>query len=467
MSRAPAVGRRSAGGRRSRFNLTTVLAVLVPAATVGALALVHASEVENTTSAPEVQELERADLGCPSALSGSVLLVGSSAVGGSGTVELRELAGADVEPTTIPVSPPAVTRTDAGSDPVVVTGLGDLAPGLVATRVGGTPLAAARCPAPQPETWFVGLGARAGHSSVLELANPDVGAAVVDVDVYSARGPLDVPDVRGIRVPGRTTLRIDLAQTVPRRGDIGVRVGISRGRATVTALDQVGDLGGGTPVREWIPGQPAAAEQSVLLGLPPGRGTRTLSLLNPGLDEARVTVQVVAPESVFAPAGVEEIRLRPGSTGSVRLDRVLAAETRKGATGLLVTATEPIVAGVASYVEDDLSVSAQSGTLHTEAVALLPRGEATLLLAGATTSGAATVVSLAGTGKQLASERVELGRDRSQEIGLPRGTVSVSVRVERTSVVGSVLVTGDGATVLPLVELERFGYVPGVRPALP
>ena len=388
-------------------------------------------------------------------------------MGGSGTVELRELAGADVEPTTIQLSPPAVTRTDAGSDPVVVTGLGDLAPGLVATRVGGTPLAAARCPAPQPETWFAGLGARAGHSSVLELANPDVGAAVVDVDVYSARGPLDVPDVRGIRVPGRTTRthRPGTDRPAPRRRRCPGRRLPGPGHGD--RAGPVGDLGGGTPVREWIPGQPAAAEQRRAARAAPRPRHAHAVAAQPGQDEARVTVQVVAPESVFAPAGLEEIRLRPGSTGSVRLDRVLAAETRKGASGLLVTATEPIVAGLASYVEDDLSASAQSGTLHTEAVALLPRGEATLLLAGATTSGAATVVSLAGTGEQLASERVELGRDRGQEIGLPRGTVSVTVRVERTSVVGSVLVTGDGATVLPLVELERFGYIPGVRPALP
>ena len=476
MTRAGGGGRRSGRGHGSRLNLTAILAVLVPLVTVGLLALTAVGVPTPPPMTPDLQELDRADLGCPSAVSGSTVLVGSAAEPGSGSVELRSLGEADAEPVPLAVTPGAVSSADAGADPVVVTGLDALAPGLLATRTGGKVLAATRCPAPQPETWFAGLGARAGHSSVIELVNPDVGAAVVDVEVFSPRGALDVPDVRGIRVPGRTTVRIDLAETVPRRGDVAVRVAVSRGRAAVTVLDSVGDFGSEEALRDWIPGQPAPATTLELLGLPTGPGSRTLSVLNPGDSEARVTVQVIAPESVFAPTGVDELQLGPGATGTIRLDRVLAAETRKGATGLVVTATEPVVASVASNVDGDLAIAGQVGVVTDEAAVVLPEGTAQLLLAGASTSGAATVVSADAGGEQLGVERVELGRDRSQAVDLPRGTASVVVTLERTSVVAAVLVTGGpggpgaggaGAVVLPLVEVERFGYVPDVQPALP
>ncbi|MEZ5191963.1 MAG: DUF5719 family protein [Nocardioides sp.] len=46
------------------------------------------------------------------------------------------------------------------------------------------------------------------------MDNPSARAAVVDVTVYSRRGILDVPDLRGLRIPGRSSTVVDLAATV-------------------------------------------------------------------------------------------------------------------------------------------------------------------------------------------------------------------------------------------------------------
>lgn len=457
--------RRAPRSRGPGLSLLTVLAVAVPAATVGSLAVIEHDVPPSAVLAPEVQELDRADLGCPSAVSGEQVLLGSAGEGPGGVVELRVLDQED-QGELEPVTPGSVTSADTGAGAVLVTGRERLAPGLLALRSGGAPLAAGRCVPPRPETWFAGLGARADHASVIELANPDLGAAVVDVEVHAPRGVLDVPELRGLRVPGRTSVRIDLSVTVPRRPDLAVRVAVSRGRAAVSVEDSVGDVGG-VPVREWIPGQPAPEPEVLLLGLPAGTGTRTLSLVNPGSDEVRVSVRVVAPESVFTPAGVEEVRVGPGAAVSVQLDQVLAEETARGAMGLLVTAPAPVVATLASVVDGDLSLAGDPGQVTDRAVALLPEGRARLLVAGAVARGVATVVARSAAGEVLARTPVEVRPDRGQEIDLPTGTASVDVSVEGTTVVGAVLVSGSGATVLPLVELDLFGYIPGVRPALP
>ena len=79
-------------------------------------------------------------------------------------------------------------------------------------------------------------------------------------------------------------------------------------------------------------------------------------LANPGADEVRATVKVVTPTSVFAPAGVEPVRVAPDSTEAVSLDDVLQQAAKDGATGLLVEATGPVTATMRQVVSDDLSL---------------------------------------------------------------------------------------------------------------
>lgn len=466
MSVAPMTTRRSSEGGR-RWNLTLVLAVLLPLLTLGASVLVRPGEPTERLLEPVLVPVDRADRGCPTALRGGAAFAVASSQGRSaGEVELRATSG-DGEPDLLelPAGGVAVGR-DAG--PVVITGRDQVAPGLIATRFGAAQLAAATCPAPVPETWFTGLGARAEHASLLELVNPDVGAAVVEVDVFTQQGRLDVPELRGIRVPGRTVTRLDLATVVPRRGDLAVRVSVSRGRAVATVLDRVGLISAAQPSQDWQPAQAAPANDVVLLGLAAGAGERTLSLANPGEDEVRVQIKVVAPESVFVPTGLEEIQLGPGRLESVPLDAVLAREVRRGAVGLLVEATGPVTATLASYVGGDLSFTGPGPTVSGKGAALVPEGRAQVVLGQATTAGLVTVVSRDPQGRQLASEAVEVTPGRAFVVDLPRGTAVVTLLVERTTVEGSVVVSGDdGAVVLPFTAPQLVGQVPEVAPALP
>jgi hypothetical protein len=177
MTRNPTRGRRMAlpppervaRGLRARLNLTAVLAVVLPAATIGALALVSAPEPDEAVHAPRETGLNLAILTCPSSISGSQEVAAASATGGAGPVEVTEVGSDTTSRVDVPADRPATD--DAGDRPLVVRAVDRMAAGLVAARLDDGP-AAASCTAPTSDQWFTGLGAAARHSSVLELVNP-------------------------------------------------------------------------------------------------------------------------------------------------------------------------------------------------------------------------------------------------------------------------------------------------------
>jgi len=147
---------------------------------------------------------------------------------------------------------------------------------------------------------------------------------------------------------------------------------------------------------------------------------------------------------------------------------VLGPEVAAGATGLLIEATHPVSAGLRSFVDGDLAHTVVAPPVFDETAALVPSGAQRLLLAGALRPGVATVVARAAGGRELATERLEIGPDRSVAVRLPDGTAYVAVQLSRTEGVVSVLVTSPaGVTVVPLRQTVRNGLVPQVGPARP
>ena len=461
-------GRRSATPTTPRRRVTPaiVLAVLVPLLTLGALALVRTEQPRVAARPPELTELTRVSLGCPSAAGSDSreLAVGSALATEDGEVAV-DVLGSGGAPKSLDLRPGRVSSTQV-PEAAVVTGEDDAAPGLLAARLGDG--AATACGPPLPESWFPGVGARPAHASVIELVNPDPGPAIADLTILAPSGPLDVPAVRGIRVPGRSSIPLDLARIIPRRTELAVQVVVSRGRLVSSVLDTVDALGTGPSSSDWLTPQGRPVATGVLLGLPSGPGSRRLTIANGGDDETRVQVRVISPESTFQPEGLGEIRIPPGSVQSVSLDAVLGPEIAAGATGLLIEATHPVSAGLRSDVRDNLTHAVITPAVTRQGAALLPAGAKRLLLAGAERPGVATVVARSADGRELQEARVEIGPDRSVSARLPEGAASVSVEVSRTEAVVSVLVTSPrGAVVVPLAETVRSGLVPQVDPALP
>ena len=455
---------------RRRFGADVLVAMALPLLCALVLLLLHPERDRPADVAPVETPLTDASVVCPAALPGTGTdLLGVSTVG---TDPATKVAG-DVQVGLGDAAAPLKLRTArvstaaSGPGPAVVTGTGDLAPGLVAGRSQTAPLAAVDCAPPVADQWFTAVGAGATHDSTIELVNPNEGEAVAVITVRSPSGVLDVPALQGVSVPGHTSQLLDLGQIVPRRGELSLEVHTSRGRLAVHVVDTYDELGTGARVQDWLAAQAAPATSSLLLGLAAGPGERTLVLANPGDDEVRATVKVVTATSVFPPAGVEPIRVAPGSTEAVSLDDALKQAVKRGGTGLLVESTGPVTATLRQVVSGDLSLLAPLPAVGSTTAAVVPAGPKRLLLAGPDGVGVATVTAYASNGKALASQRVELAPNAGADVVLPDETAFVVLTPERTTVRAAVIVQGTGTAVVPLRELVLTGLVPAVRPGLP
>jgi hypothetical protein len=464
-----APGRRSATTRRTRVNLTTVLAVTLPVLTALALFAVRPGDADEPTSAPTRTDLTTATIVCPAPMTDAPDVVLTSAADG---VDGDVRVGLGDKTTKARVTSGKVTTVGRGDGPAAVIGEDGTAPGLTAARFGSRETAAAGCVAPAPVAWFTGLGAGAGHTSVIELVNPDSGTAVADITVYGNSGVVDVPQLRGVSVPGGSSVELDLASIVPRRDELAIQVVASRGRLGSTVLDRYDEVGAAKLTQDWLPAEAAPVTSNTLMGLAPGQGRRTLVVANPGDSEVRADLQFVTEESVFAPQGVPEIRIPPRSVQRISVSSELGPAIQDGATGVRLTSSGPITATLRSYVEGDLSHAVQADVVETSATVLLPEGakgdEKSLLLAGASAAGDVTVRSWNASGAEYATAKVEISPNRGVTVKLHSGAVLVTITPARTVVTGSAMVSGtSGAAVLPLRQPVLSGLIPAVRPGLP
>ena len=382
-------GRRSAAAAGRRLDVTIVLAVLLPLVSVLLVLLVRPPTFAPQALAPALDDLSRATLLCPGGGTETVL---GTAGGAAGDVTAR-VSNKD---RTVRLAPRSVTRIE-GRAPVVVTGVDDLAPALVGSVLGGD--AGTTCRPPSSDQWFTGVGAGARHLSTLELVNPDAGPALVDVLVYGRDGLVDVPELRGLAVPGSGRATVDLARAVPRRDDLTLRVTTARGRVGASVLDSYDQLGAGASSSDWLPPQTAPLTENELVGLPTGAGQRTLVLTNPGDDETRATVQVVSSTSVFTPEGVEDVVLPPQSVTRVSASRLLGRDALRDAIGLRVTTPDPVTVSLRSFLDGDLTHTVPGDRLEEATTLLVPEGGGRLLLTGSSGVGSVKVTARAADGE--------------------------------------------------------------------
>lgn len=456
MTNTPMPGARRAAepSRGSRWPLLAV-ALLLPLVTAALLALVRTPEPVVARSQPESAPLGRADLVCPRLPGNDAAPTVISAAGESGEVTLR--------PSDRSVRVDGFRPSDLdGSGTSVLTGHDAMAPGLVAAEFAARARAGSECSGPVVDQWFTGVGAGPTHGSVLHLTNPDAGPAIVDVQVYAGSGVVEAAQLRGIRVGGNQTVEVDLGAEVPRRGDLALRVQVVRGRAAAAVSDTVSEIGGGTRT-EFLPAT-EPGEQAWLLGAG-AEGSHELIVANGGADEARVTVQLVSAESIFAPVGLEEFLVAPESSVTVSVDEALTAGAAQDPVGLLVTGSVPVTASLRSIDDADLHLVTGAPDTGSVSAGVLPAGaEGRLVLSGS--AGSATVTFRDGRGERLQRTQVRVRDDRATIVPLPKGSRSVELQAD-AALRGAVQVQAPGWVTLPLRELQLTGLVPGVTAVLP
>lgn len=448
--------RRIAAGRK--VDPVLLLSLAIPLATVAALATVHPAGTEDGDRAPGTAPLTRSLLVCPAGLPGSedvsVALADPTASGP------LQVVGGDV----LDLRPGQVAVRRSGGT-FVLEGTGPTAVGLVAVR-GDAALGTA-CQAPRSDVWFTGVGAGPEHTSKLRLVNPDSGPAVADVEVLTADGPVEVKALRGLTVAPHEETVVDLDAVVPEREDMSLRVTVPRGRLALSMTDTFAEIGSDVSARSWLGSQRAGSRTTHLLGVERGAGERTLVLANAGQDEARVKINLVTAESEFAPTGVEDVTVAPGSTRTVELGNLLRSGQAEGVLGLRLDSEVPVTATLRTVRGRRVQHTVGASAIREQAATVVPGGGGALVLGGAEGTSTVTVTQRAASGKEVEVTQVTVRDGAAVRVALTRSTGFVHLAVNGKPVRAAVVAgVGAPAQVRVLEELPTTAAVPDVRPAL-
>lgn len=449
-----------------RLDPVLLAAVLLPALALVSALLLRPDPPEEIATPPESAPLARLSVACPTPAQRPAgdLRVTRSVDGASGSVAVRVNRDDRLESREEVPATTDLTAVPDSAAAAVVTGTGAGAPGIVAGRdeAGAVP----ECRPPWYDEWFVGAGASARQSTVIELVNPDPSRAVVTIDVHGPSGLLEDASWRGVTVPGHGVTWVRLGER-PVRAAVAAHVQVDQGRVRAFARHQFDRLGQGGTSTDFLQGQAEASRSNLLLGVP-ARGTqRFLYLANPGEDEVRASVRVVTDASTLQVDDAEPITVPPRGHVRVPLAPLLDGDAAAGALGLLVESSAPVVAGARAVVEDDLAAIGPV-TVHAEPVtAVVPPGEKSVIVGGARKAGTVRVRATDEGGREIwTGRRFDITADRALRIELPDEAVRIRVEGRNTPLAGIVVAEDErGRGAIRLDPAPTRAQVPDVRPS--
>lgn len=281
----------------------------------------------------------------------------------------------------------------------------------------------------------------------LHLINPYTVEALINVSLIGPEGEVTADNLRDLRVePGDVEI-VDLEPIVNDLAPVSVRVQSSAGRVLAVASQLTGDGA------EFISSS-ALSRELVLPGVPPRAQAASLMLANPATTRTRVKVEVLAASGRFVPDGGAEISVEAGRTARVDLTPAL----REEAASIIITADDPVAAGVVTRTEKDLA--------HIPAQPLRPRsGEG--VLAVPIVNGGELVLSNPGTTEVEATidwgEGMTRGVHRvpaGATIVVPTAEGATEVQVLTDGLLVGGLVLGNtneaGVAVAPLLDFSAL-----------
>ncbi|MFD3611831.1 DUF5719 family protein [Streptomyces atroolivaceus] len=244
---------------------------------------------------------------------------------------------------------PATADTSKSDAPALVgTATGRLAPGWTAQQTttaaagGARGLLGVSCTAPDTDFWFPGASTGEGRQDYVHLTNPDDTAAVADIELYGAEGPLESAVGEGITVPARSSVPMLISTLTGEAAEnVTVHVSTRTGRvgAVVSAAeDEVGS--------DWLAASADPAGTQILPGIPADATSVRLVAFAPGEADADVKVQLLGKTGPLSPAGNATLHIKSQMTASVDLKDVTRGEP--GSLRLSPTdgSTTPVVAAL-------------------------------------------------------------------------------------------------------------------------
>ncbi|MEU0132050.1 DUF5719 family protein [Streptomyces sp. NPDC006289] len=307
---------------------------------------------------------------------------------------------------------PSTVETSKSDAPALIgTATGRQAPGwttqqtTVAAAGGARGLLGLSCTAPDTDFWFPGASTAAARQDYVHLTNPDDTAAVADIELYGAEGPLESDAGEGITVPAGSSVPILISTLTGEAAEnVAVHVTTRTGRvgAVVSAAeDKVGS--------DWLTRSADPAETLVLPGIPADATSVRLVAFAPGEDDADVKVQLLGKNATFSPAGNDTLHIKSRMTASVDLKDV----TRGEPGSIRLTSTDgsrtPVVAALrvvrGSGAEQELAFIPATGPVGDRATVADNRSKGSVLslsAPGATAKVKVTASAGSGGGEKAA-----------------------------------------------------------------
>ncbi|MER0446122.1 DUF5719 family protein [Streptomyces sp. Edi4] len=223
-----------------------------------------------------------------------------------------------------------VTATANGSDAPALAGSADglLAPGWTAQQTTqitggvGRALLGTGCTTPDADFWFPGASTAKDRQDYVHLTNPDDTAAVADIDLFGADGPLKADTGEGITIPAKSSVAVLLSTlTGTVADDLTVHVTTRAGR--IGAAVQATDAKAGA---DWLPASADAAPSQVFPGIPGDATDVRLVVYAKGSDDADLKVKLASKGGSFTPAGLDSVHVKAGMTASFDLKNVTRGE---------------------------------------------------------------------------------------------------------------------------------------------
>ncbi|MFF9687460.1 DUF5719 family protein [Streptomyces sp. NPDC014623] len=244
---------------------------------------------------------------------------------------------------------PATADTSKSGAPALVgTATGKFAPGwtvqqtTMAAAGGARGLLGVSCTAPDTDFWFPGASTGATRQDYVHLTNPDDTAAVADIELYGAEGPLESTAGEGITVPARSSVPMLISTLTGEAAEnVTVHVTTRTGRvgAVVSAAeDEVGS--------DWLAASADPAGTQILPGIPADATSVRLVAFAPGEADADVRIQLLGKTGPLAPAGNATLHIKSQMTASVDLKDVTRGEPGSLRLSPADGSTTPVVAAL-------------------------------------------------------------------------------------------------------------------------
>ncbi|MFL6156215.1 MAG: DUF5719 family protein, partial [Marmoricola sp.] len=234
-----------------------------------------------------------------------------------------------------------------------------------------------------------------------------------------------------------------------------------RGLVAVTAADRFAPGVLGKSVREWLPPQPVPGRDLVLAGLPPGHGSASLSLVNPGSTEAIAKVEVIGTRGTFSPEGLQPISVPPGSVTSVPLDDVADGTPM----AIRITSDNPVTGSIRITESGDTAYATGVQALRDSTSFALPQGSGRLVLSSLGTAGSVQVAGYDARGRKVLTRTVKVAAGTSVGVKLRAGIRYVELVADQATVVGGFSMTyKKGIAAAGIAPAIRSTRLPAVRP---